>query len=484
MKRTLARLMFSLILLAMTLGFASANAVVNVTFLGVDDMLSKAAIRADLYKDHAGIYYNAIVGMIPITFNGEEQQAYCFDINADAGSFTADQMLLNETTITILTEPDVARIAYIVDQYPLGTLGTPEAKVRGTAIQDAVWRLLYGASPLYTVYPTTSPVPLESARTGADLAVETSTAEMLLASVGKRLLEGDGTGSLNLNLTQDPNNPEHILVVLTATQGTSPTCGQPVSLFTDEGVFEVTHADFIDGVTNAQGKFETTLDISNVTAATALRATCHNKPKPPCPQPDPEPQTLSVTVGAQATGRSVILLLSQGNDYQDMIYTQTRDYSASATCTVTPGTIETPRTIGFWKHQVKCALQNKSAQVSKQTLRSFLPLTILGCVRVDSLQKMYDILWLKNATMRQRAQQQYLATLLNIAWGQIGWGDYVDTNYDKKPDMTLWQAIWTANLAFNWGHYEMAKNICDSINNSGEPSASATPLMATQTSKH
>jgi hypothetical protein len=468
----------------MTLGFASANAVVDVTFLGVDDMLSKAAIRADIYKNHAGLYQSAIVGMIPIRINGQEQQAYCFDIDANVGNFTADEMPLKEALI--LPETDVARIAYIVDQYPLGTLGTPEAKVRGTAIQDVVWRLLYGASPLYTIYPTsypTWPIPQEPTRTGADLAIETSTTEMLNASVGKRLLEGDGTGSLNLNLTQDPNNPDHILVVLTAVQDTTPTCGQPVSLFTDTGVFEGSNSDFIEGVTNAEGKFEAIIDISNVTAATTLRATCHNKPKPPCPNPDPEPQTISVTVGATATGRSVIFLLSQGNAYQDMIYTQTGDYSASATCSVKPDTCGTPRTIGFWKHQVKCALQNKSAQVSKQTLRSFLPITILGGVRVDTLQKMSDILWLKNATMRQRAQQQYLATMLNIAWGQIGWGDYVDTNYDKKPDMTLWQAIWTANLAFNWGYYETAKNICDSINNSGEASASATPLRVTQTSK-
>jgi thiaminase len=50
----------------------------------------------------------------------------------------------------------------------------------------------------------------------------------------------------------------------------------------------------------------------------------------------------------------------------------------------------------------------------------------------------------------------------------------VDVNYDKRPDMPLWQAILTAKLAFSWGYYEVAKNICDSINNSGDPDASAT----------
>jgi hypothetical protein len=481
MKLTRARITLCLVALITAISFASANSVVDVTFLGTEDMLSKAAMRTDIYRNSKGPLHNSITGMIPIRVNEQELQAYCFDIETRADSFTADLMKLKETPVPLLPEADVDRIAYIIDQYPLGTLGTPEAKERGTAIQDAVWRLLYNASPyVYTVYPawSTYPTPPESER--VDLVIEDAAKAMLQASEGKRLLEGDGTGSLQLTLTQDVNNSNRVLVVLTAVQGTSPTCGQPISLFTDKGVFEGSSADFIQGVTDAQGKFEAAIDLSNATWTT-LRATC-NKPKPPCPDPDPtpEPQTYPLTVAAEASGRSVYLLLSQGDSFQDMVYTVSGDYATSASCSITQGSFCTPRTIGFWKHQVKCALQNKKAQVDKATLRSFLPIWILGCVRVDSLTEMYEILWLKNATMRQRAQQQYLATMLNIAWGQIEWSDYVDTNYDGKPDMTLWKAMLTANLAFNWRYYELAKNICDSINNSGEAAASATTLQASQ----
>ncbi len=488
MKRTLTKIAQSLVILVMAVSFVSANSVVNVTFLGEEDMLSKAAMGADIYKNHERKSYNASVGMIPITVDAIPQQAYCFDIETDGitNPDSFDLMLLKEATL--ISDEIVDQIAYIVNQFPLEPLGTPETKLKGATIQNSVWHLLYDGFPLYTIYPTVAPVPpsqmpmTDAAKTGADLVIENATTDALQASAGKRLLEGDGSGSLQLNLTQDPNNSNRVLVVLTASQGTSQTCGQPVSLFTDKGVFEGSAADFIEGVTDSQGQFQAVIDLSNVTWTT-LVANCH-KPKPqPCPEPDPEPQTFSITVAAEAAGRSVYLLLSQGNAYQDMIYTQPGDYTTSATCSIEFDTCGTPRTIGFWKHQVKCALQNKKAQVSKQTLSSFLPIWILGGVQVDSLQEMYDILWLKNASMRQRAQQQYLATMLNIEWGQIEWSDYVDTNYDGNPDMTLWQAILTANLAFNWKYYEVAKNICDSINNSGEAGASATPLQTSSASK-
>lgn len=489
MKKILTKLILCVVALALSAGFVSANTTVNVQFFGIDDMLSKAAMKADVYKNHARRYHNLVVGMIPISVAGQEQQAYCFDIGTKVVEDTADfdQILVKEAAQiygeSLLSDENVDRIAYIVDQFPLGTLGTEKAKIRGAVIQNAVWRLLYGDSPLYTVYPPfpTSDIPVtDDLRVGDDLVIETTTTAMLQASEGKRLLEGNGTGSLQLTLTPDPNNSDRVLVVLSAVQGTSPTCGQPVSLYTDSGVFEGSGADFILGVTDAQGLFQTAIDLSNVTWS--LVATCHNKPKPnPCPNPcpDPEPETHSITVAAEASGRSVYLLLSQGDAYQDMIFTQPGDYATSATCAIEEETFDgTPRTIGFWKHQVKCALQGKKAQVSAQTLRSFLPIWILGGVRVDSLSEMYSILWLQKATMRQRAQQQYLATMLNIAWGQLEWNERVDVNYDKRPDMPLWQAILTAKLAFSWGYYEVAKNICDSINNSGDPDASATTFAA------
>ena len=133
-----------------------------------------------------------------------------------------------------------------------------------------------------------------------------------------------------------------------------------------------------------------------------------------------------------------------------------------------------PRTIGFWKHQVKVALCRRGrAQVSACTLKRWLPLNAFG-VRVSSLRDLYKVLWLKgsgcqwNPTMEDRARQQFVALLLNLEYRQLGLCTWVDVDADGSIDETVGQAIRLAKQAFDSGDPETAKTIFDNINNLGK----------------
>ena len=133
-----------------------------------------------------------------------------------------------------------------------------------------------------------------------------------------------------------------------------------------------------------------------------------------------------------------------------------------------------PRTIGFWKHQVKVALCRRGrTQVSACTLKCWLPLRAFG-VRVSSLRDLYKVLWLTGSgcnwkpSMEDRARQQFVALLLNLKYRQLALCIWVDVDEDGKSDMAVGQAIGLAKEAFESGDPETAKTILDNINNLGK----------------
>ena len=123
------------------------------------------------------------------------------------------------------------------------------------------------------------------------------------------------------------------------------------------------------------------------------------------------------------------------------------------------------RTIGFWKHQFGVATGNRKgkAQIDAGTLESYLPL-----YGIETLNQGYTLLWLKKATMAQRARQQCLASWLNYANNAVGSSTPVDTDYDGYTDSTFGDAMDEAEALIAAGDYEDAKDICDSINNMEE----------------
>ncbi|MCB9523572.1 MAG: hypothetical protein H6702_09330 [Myxococcales bacterium] len=117
-----------------------------------------------------------------------------------------------------------------------------------------------------------------------------------------------------------------------------------------------------------------------------------------------------------------------------------------------------PRTIGFWKHQVR---GKGRIHVSAETLESWLPLTVLG-ETFETVEAMETALWLKNAPMELRAVQQCLATRLNVASSELGWATPLDLGDGAAYLFSFWGA---AKDAFDAGDFETAKTICDTINN-------------------
>ncbi|MFC1919068.1 NosD domain-containing protein [Chloroflexota bacterium] len=152
------------------------------------------------------------------------------------------------------------------------------------------------------------------------------------------------------------------------------------------------------------------------------------------------------------------------------------DNEGEDTCTITvivTGEDGCMRTIGFWKHQ----FGGKGSQhIDDGTLEIYLDIVDNKSkvfneeVPLGTLEDAESLLWLKKASMRERAVQQLLASWLNFANGAVNMGDMVDTDYDGITDTMFEDAIWTAeeilrNPDASDNQLELAKDICDSINN-------------------
>lgn len=134
-------------------------------------------------------------------------------------------------------------------------------------------------------------------------------------------------------------------------------------------------------------------------------------------------------------------------------------------CDYDDGLYGDPRTIGFWKHQAKGAIgKSGKAQIAADQLMEFLPLFVFDII-IDEVEDLFFVLWLKNADMRERAIQQCTATMLNLTSGELCQGSEVDTDGDGNPDNSVSEALAVAADAYNAGDYEVAKDICDTINN-------------------
>ncbi len=134
------------------------------------------------------------------------------------------------------------------------------------------------------------------------------------------------------------------------------------------------------------------------------------------------------------------------------------------------------RSMGFWKHQFRCALgANGHQHVPTDNLTNYLG-TISSETNLSELKnlKLRDALMLlepeDSSIMYDKALQQLLATWLNY----ISDGDQmVDTDGDNSTDMMLSDAIEYVEEILNdpnstKNELEEAKDICECINTSGE----------------
>lgn len=134
------------------------------------------------------------------------------------------------------------------------------------------------------------------------------------------------------------------------------------------------------------------------------------------------------------------------------------------------------RTIGFWKHQFNVATGDRHGfqHIDNEGLTELLADVVAntdvdydGGDGVITFREADNYLDLGNATMCQRAHQQFLATLLNFAWNGLDGSIMVDTDYDDIPDTELGDAIEEIEDHILEGHCQAAKNMADSINNMG-----------------
>jgi hypothetical protein len=133
------------------------------------------------------------------------------------------------------------------------------------------------------------------------------------------------------------------------------------------------------------------------------------------------------------------------------------------------------RTIGFWKHQLRCALGICTGHQHVPTDELIAALAyISGASTIPELQDMgtdmaaaLALLELKGQhPMYDRAVQQLLAVWLNYAFGET----HADLDGDGVFETSLWQVIQDTEAALLDGdptNDEYYKDLCDAVNNSG-----------------
>ncbi len=66
-----------------------------------NEVLAKAALYTEVYKDHNRKYWNGVVGMIPLYLDGKKSlvEGYCVDIGVVSGDFAATSMTLKSADL-------------------------------------------------------------------------------------------------------------------------------------------------------------------------------------------------------------------------------------------------------------------------------------------------------------------------------------------------------------------------------------------------
>jgi len=148
---------------------------------------------------------------------------------------------------------------------------------------------------------------------------------------------------------------------------------------------------------------------------------------------------------------------------------------ASDTAAVRVLTLSDMRSMGYWKHQFS---EKGHKHLTKEVLMAYLALipdesSIFEEIFPLSYANATNYLWIGKASMLNRSVQQCLACWLNWANGAVGMDDMVDTDWDGQPDTRFSDAMARVEDLIANGDdqqdYELAREICDSINNMGEP---------------
>ena len=395
--------LFAFAVLTLIVPVMASAQTTTVTYQGMNTTGTVHIYRDGSYFGH---YY---AGEMRMLIEGAQEAGYCVDLDNSINQGQTYEAYL----VPLEAEYPWCEIMYILSNYDATD------NFWGSVIQVALWKLVYGPDNVYV----------------SESNVEAAADALLLEAAGKCWLNCESDVSFEVDSFANADGT--IAVQVTVTADGNSVAGQEVTLTSSGGMFLDPAGG--TGVTGENGVLLATLALGT----------------------DPLP----VTVYAEAFGQSFYKVVPAYSLQQTLTFTYGDECEFSGESTFEGQDAGNPRTIGFWKHQAKVAIGSKGkAHISTGTLESWLPLESFGLVVAD-LQGLYDALWLKNAEMEERAQQQCLATKLNIEYGELGYFVMVDTNYDGEPDKYLYQAFAEAESAFNGGDPETAKSICDSINN-------------------
>lgn len=388
------------------LGFGGV-AIAGSVYVRYTGITYKQTVR--IYRDGAydGTFY---AGQMNLTLDGAATNAFCIDLDHTVGSaYWAD-------LVEVPNEAPWCQLAWILDNYEVTSNTTSAVK------QVAVWKTYYAAEG--------ETITVSDSVSGVDINAE---ADALIAEAQCDVT--NCTDPITTDVYVYGASDGLVYADLYVEQGGLPADGLSIYVETDGGSL----LDPADGwaTTDADGFATAIIDLDGDAA---------------------------FDIDFSFSGLSIYALDPDPNTQQLLTVTsETCDFEDSGSFAVTP--LGDPSTIGFWKHQAKIAYTGKggSAHVDAATLEGWLPLGVFD-LEVDSLETMYDTLWLKKASMQERAQQQCLATMLNMAYGELGWFSEADHDGDGSADY-FWE-LWTdAQGYYDTGDYEAAKDICDGVNN-------------------
>ena len=299
----------------------------------------------------------AWAGPMDLDIDGEAYVGYCVDLDNGIGIgdvFEAYQLPAG-------TAEQWCEVSYIFGNYEASD------STRGAAIQIAVWKTLYPDEVIYVDDATIDGL--------ADSIVEDA--------AGQCPLSCDDDASVELTLVEASDGLLYGTGTVDRTSG-DPVAGQEVVITASAG----TLIEPADGVaqTDSAGMFDVVLDPSGAT---------------------------SLTIDLDIDAWTLYRLEPAYEELQELgVIIDECAFAGEGE--VGGSELGEPRTIGFWKHQLA---DKGRTHVPISEIESWLPLDVFDTT-YTTVEELYDILWMKRTNMQERAQQQCLATALNVAWGR------------------------------------------------------------------
>ena len=330
-------------------------------------------------------------------------------------------------------------VAYILTTYEA------EDSFWGAVLQTAVWKLAHGANGEEI---TTTDGYLE-----LDLDIELQALELIEEAAGRCVVSCDADAALEVATEAGDEGLVNGLVSLTAAG--APVAGQVIVVDASSGIVIAPVEG--EGVTDENGQLAV--------------------------QIAPEDPEATITVTASTAGHDIAHVVPVDEDFQSAVTFfagEACELSAASDYVPAPvGVLGDPRRIKFWKFQLKAALRceapapgkkklpkfcQKEIEVTKDVLETFVPISFFAG-EILTIDEAFAVLKpTPGMNQRTRAQRQCLATMFNLAAGELSMNSPLDMDGDGEIDGVFEDFFSEAEAAYEAGQYRKAKKTCRKIN--------------------